>query len=1057
MSYIEKVVDIIIYMRQAEIKIYEGIPENIQLNENLIHPFYECKVCNNTLCFLPEYNEIVKYLFSQRTREKFFNETNLTLDRIIEFINNDGQLKKIYLTRNINTLLLKSFKVIKKMYDIFELEFESEKYNFSNILYYGTYRITDEKIKESALELIYELKKLINKIQLFIKNNNIYNESYKIEVDFKQINNRLYDKFKQQIGNTKQIINKTYDVDFISDCKEQLEEMYTCLYDGLILLCNIKKELIESYYSHDKLIFTDLNLFFQTELKRIYSFFNNLNEKAFKHLDNDQLTEKYRLLRKIKPIKEIGYDYNYFATTKAEEELFDLVGLYPIKDSIKKIKAYASANKDDINNLNLHMAFYGNPGTGKTEVARTLGKILYEAKVLKKGHIVEVSRKDLIGQYVGETPYLTQKYINLAMDGVLFIDEAYSLVSKDSGFDYGKEAISTLLKAMEDNRGEFCVIFAGYKNELEEMISTNPGLKSRIQFNLNFPNYSKDELEEIFELMLENTKYTIEDDAKERILDLLEYKKKDPRFANAREVRNILEQVIMNLNVRNFKSKSITMDDVKKYESDNDLKISESKIGTILTGEQELDELIGLESVKRTIKKIKAFVKKNKENSDLNLHMCFTGNPGTGKTEVARIISRILYEAKVLKEAKLVETNANGLIGKFVGETGPKTESIVSDALNGVLFIDEAYALNQGQNNNSYGQEAISTLIKEMEDKRGRFCAILAGYKDEMNSLLESNPGFNSRIQFHIDFPDYSNDELRLIAKKMLSKLNYSIEDTALDKIINLVDLKRNEKSFANARTLRNILDKVILNQNLRTEDMDNNVIINMDVESYINEATSKTDESKSNCVINIKNLYKEYENFDIDIIDTTYLEQTVISISGKDGEGTGFIISKNGLCLTCNHCIINDGNEQKARIIYIFGKKRIKIYSEFKVLYKDEFNDFALIQLSNQENEYDYLPLETFDYCYKPLNEFITAGYPFGGETYSNVSITDGKIASENTLNGRKVIFANMFGKPGNSGSPILDKKSMKVIGIFWGGITYNNEIIHCFTPIKTIIDIIK
>ena len=703
------------------------------------------------------------------------------------------------------------------------------------------------------------------------------------------------------------------------------------------------------------------------------------------------------------------------------------------------------------------MAFYGNPGTGKTEVARTIGKILYEAGVLTVGHVVEVSRKDLVGQYIGETPYLTQNCINRAMGGVLFIDEAYSLASKDSGFDYGKEAISTLLKAMEDRRGEFCVIFAGYKNELEEMISTNPGLKSRIQFNLNFSNYSKEELEDIFELMLESTKYTIEESAKERILDLLEYKKKDPRFANAREVRNILEQVIMNLNVRNSKSVLITLDEVKKYENDNELKVSKSKNDIILTGEQELEQLIGLESVKRTIRKIKAFAKKNKDNADLNLHMCFTGNPGTGKTEVARILSRILYDAGVLKEAKLIETNSNGLIGKYVGETGPKTEKMVNDALNGVLFIDEAYSLNQGDNKNSYGQEAISTLIKEMEDKRGRFCTILAGYKNEMNDLLDSNPGFDSRIQFHIDFPDYTNEELKLIAKKMLTENNYAIENDVLDNVIEIVDLERNEKSFANARTLRNILDKIILNQNLRTEESDDNNIIISDLENYINENTFKNNDFISKDIVNFKDLYNEYNEFDTDFIDDKYLEQTVISISGAGGEGTGFIISKNGLCLTCNHCISGDGVEQKARIIYNLGRKKIKTYSSFKVLYKDEINDFALIQLDDQDNEYDFLPLAPLDYNYKPLNEFIMAGYPFGGETFTSISITDGKIASENIYNGREVVFANMFGKPGNSGSPILDKKTMKVIGLFWGGITKENELIHCFTSIKTIISLLK
>ena len=794
MGNIDKIINIISYMQQAVIKPYETTPDYFKIYKKAIHPFYEYQVRENEFCFLPDFNGIVTYLFSQRTSEKFFSETNLILDKISEFINETGNYEAVYLTKKINILIEKSFKVLRKMYSIFGLNFYKEDFKFSNILYNATYFIADDKIKTSSLELIDLLKKLSKKIDIFIRNNNIYGGCYKVGVDYKEIKKNIYDKLRQQISNTKTILDKSYIVDFFSDGNDEVKEMCTCLFQGLIVLFNVKKEVKDSKFIYQELIFDDLNLFFEKELSNVYLFLNDLNNDSFNHLNDNEIYEKYRLLRKIKPVKEIGYDYRYFATTKGEEELFNLIGLYPIKDSIKKIKAYALANKDDIDSLNLHMAFYGNPGTGKTEVARTIGKILNEAGVLSRGHVVEVSRKDLVGKYVGETPYLTQSCISRAMGGVLFIDEAYSLASKDTGFDYGKEAISTLLKAMEDQRGEFCVIFAGYKNELEEMISTNPGLKSRIQFNLNFSNYSKEELEDIFELMLENTKYTIEESAKERILDLLEYKKKDPRFANAREVRNILEQVIMNLNLRDPKSVLITLDEVKKYENDNELKVSKSKSDVVLTGEQELEQLIGLESVKRTIKKIKAFAKKNKDDSTLNLHMCFTGNPGTGKTEVARIVSRIFYDAGVLKEAKLIETNSNGLIGKFVGETGPKTEKIVKDALNGVLFIDEAYALNQGDNKNSYGNEAISTLIKEMEDKRGRFCVILAGYKNEMNDLLDSNPGFDSRIQFHIDFPDYTNDELKLIAKKMISNMNYIIEDNALDKIIDLVDQERNEK-----------------------------------------------------------------------------------------------------------------------------------------------------------------------------------------------------------------------------------------------------------------------
>ena len=259
----------------------------------------------------------------------------------------------------------------------------------------------------------------------------------------------------------------------------------------------------------------------------------------------------------------------------------------------------------------------------------------------------------------------------------------------------------------------------------------------------------------------------------------------------------------------------------------------------MLTGDEELERLIGLASVKRMIKKIKAYAKRNKGEESFNLHMCFYGNPGTGKTEVARILSRILYDAGVLGEAKLVETDGRGLLGRYVGETAPKTEAKINEAMNGVLFIDEAYSLlgadSASGGSINYGDEAIAVLLKEMEDKRGRFCTILAGYKDEMKTLLSVNPGFESRIQFTLDFPDYTREELGEIAKVFIAKKRYKIEDSALERLLDVTDYYRSLPNFANARTVRNIIDQVLMNQNLRTEDFkDDNTVIVEDIEDYL-------------------------------------------------------------------------------------------------------------------------------------------------------------------------------------------------------------------------------
>ena len=579
------------------------------------------------------------------------------------------------------------------------------------------------------------------------------------------------------------------------------------------------------------------------ELDEIIYAYDFLTDKT-----DDELFEIYDKMIELDSFGFMGVNKNgLLKIGESEKKLNELIGLSGIKESIKKIKAYALSNKDS-DDLNIHMCFLGNPGSGKTEVARYIAGILYENKILPTKKIVEVDRSGLVSQYFGATAEKTRSVIASAMGGVLFIDEAYALGNNsDHGItDYGKEAIDTLVKAMEDYRGKICVILAGYKNEMLQMLSTNPGFKSRIQFTLDFPNYSRDELRDITEMMLKTRHYTIGNAALNRILDITDIKRKEPNFANAREIRNILDQVIMcqNLRCAGSDDKELGIVDVNKYIQDAKINLPTSGEGAdkkVLTGEEELDQLIGLASVKRMIKKIKAYAKKNKGAADFNLHMCFYGNPGTGKTEVARILSRILYDAGVLDEAKLVETDGQGLLGKFVGETGPKTEAKINDAMNGVLFIDEAYSL-VGSNSISggatnYGDEAIAVLLKGMEDHRGQFCVILAGYKDEMKAMLSANPGFESRIQFTLEFPDYSREELGEIAKAFLEKKKYNIEDNALERILDITEYFRKQPNFANARTVRNILDQVLMNQNLRTEDLDDDkTVIIDDVEDYLTD-----------------------------------------------------------------------------------------------------------------------------------------------------------------------------------------------------------------------------
>ena len=237
---------------------------------------------------------------------------------------------------------------------------------------------------------------------------------------------------------------------------------------------------------------------------------------------------------------------------------------------------------------------------------------------------------------------------------------------------------------------------------------------------------------------------------------------------------------------------------------------------------QELDDLIGLGAVKEEVRSLANFVKLQKQRQDkglktpkLSYHLVFTGSPGTGKTTVARIVARIYKDLGILKKGHTVETDRSGLVANYVGQTATKTNAVVDSALNGVLFIDEAYALVPENASQDYGQEAISTLLKRMEDDRDKLVVIIAGYTNEMKRFIDSNPGLQSRFNRYINFPDYTAGELVDIFKMYMKKNQYTISESAeemlREKLNYAVDHK--DRNFGNARFVRNVFEKSIQNQ----------------------------------------------------------------------------------------------------------------------------------------------------------------------------------------------------------------------------------------------------
>ncbi len=531
---------------------------------------------------------------------------------------------------------------------------------------------------------------------------------------------------------------------------------------------------------------------------------------------------------------------------EAYSELNALIGLRNVKRQISEHTRYIKFLQlrkergfNEAEKMGLHSVFTGNPGTGKTTVARLLGAIYNSMGLLTKGHVHEVDRVDLVGEYIGQTAPKVKEAFEKAKGGVLFIDEAYSLArNNEDSKDFGREVVELLVKEMSDPGCEFMVVVAGYPAEMEAFVNSNPGLSSRFKYYYDFEDFNLTELHQILDLFCTKYEVILTSGARDALYEIIqdEYRKRDKTFGNARFVAQLLERAKINLGIRLMNKaqpselsdeslKVIKLQDVRKIILEKSVHTENMEIDEPLLQDalDRLNNLIGLEDIKERIYQLINIIryrsrKKNAITGQLNMHSVLVGNPGTGKTTIARILADIYKALGVLEKGHILETDRQGLVAGYVGQTAIKTAKVIDSSMGGVLFIDEAYSLNKVGASNDFGDEAIQVLLKKMEDHRGEFFTIVAGYPDEMERFLSANPGLRSRFDHHLHFPDFSRDELLEIAKSFAAQKGYKFSSHALDRFsLQLSDeFESRSKHFGNARRVRQYVDEIIKQQSLR-------------------------------------------------------------------------------------------------------------------------------------------------------------------------------------------------------------------------------------------------
>ncbi|MCD0448580.1 AAA family ATPase [Actinocorallia sp. API 0066] len=507
------------------------------------------------------------------------------------------------------------------------------------------------------------------------------------------------------------------------------------------------------------------------------------------------------------------------ATADPLAELAACVGIEPVKREIAALVAEAKAAKMRraagmaVPSRPRHLVFTGNHGTGKSRVARILGRIYAELGVLSTGHLVEVDRADLVGEYTSESGPKVRRAVERALGGVLMIADAHSLGTSESPRD--REALDVLLASIQAHSDELVVVLSGPDAAINGLLKGDADLSRSFTKVVRFPDLTEEELVEVFRVKAAESGFALADGVLDRVRALV---KAGRRGTNARLMTGLLDRAIA-LQSRRVLQDGV-VDDTESLDEilPEDLPHTLAATGRIdLPGDPlaEIDALIGLEAVKQEVHLLVAEAKAEKLRREAGIpissptrHMVFTGNPGTAKTTIARLVAAVYAKLGLLSSGHLVEVSRADLVGEYIGQTAPRVRAAVERALGGVLFIDEAYSLTPADSYQDYGHEAVAELLKLMEEHRSDLVVIVAGYEGEMLRFLDFNPGLASRFPTVLAFPDYTDDDLVAIFTFMAGEAGLTLDERIPGRLGEILRATPRGPSFGNARLMRNLLDR---------------------------------------------------------------------------------------------------------------------------------------------------------------------------------------------------------------------------------------------------------